>query len=162
MTKKPKLTINDIAQQLGVSKTTVSRAISGKGRISADTRAKVMDYIESCDYHPNAAAKSLAERRSHNLMLVLPGTDFPNAQKILTDIWTEATRHGYNILLCFATEDGKAALVQALDDRKIDGVVLVENSDPLVHLLKRRQIPFAFYDRCRELLLKLQKRSESR
>jgi len=162
MTKKPKLTINDIAQQLGVSKTTVSRAISGKGRISADTRAKVMDCIESCNYHPNAAAKSLAERRSHNLMLVLPGTDFPNAQKIMTDVWAEATRQDYNVLLCFATEDGKTALLQALDDRKIDGVVLVENSDLLVPLLKHWQIPFAFYDRCRELLLKLQKRSGSR
>ena len=44
--QKQNLTIDDIARELGVSKTTISRAISGKGRIGAETRAKVLDYIE--------------------------------------------------------------------------------------------------------------------
>ena len=45
MTQKRNITIDDIARDLGVSKTTVSRAISGKGRISENTRVKVMEYI---------------------------------------------------------------------------------------------------------------------
>ena len=61
MTIKPNLTIDDIARELGVSKTTVSRAISGKGRISAATRERVQAYIEKHNYKPNASAKSLAE-----------------------------------------------------------------------------------------------------
>ena len=54
MTIKPSLTIDDIARELGVSKTTVSRAISGKGRISTATRERVQAYIEEHNYKPNA------------------------------------------------------------------------------------------------------------
>ena len=69
MTIKPSLTIDDIARELGVSKTTVSRAISGKGRISAATRERVQAYIEEHNYKPNASAKSLAESKTYNLAL---------------------------------------------------------------------------------------------
>ena len=50
------LTIADIAQELGVSKTTVSRAISGKGRIGEGTRNRVLQYIEAHNYSPNVLA----------------------------------------------------------------------------------------------------------
>ena len=69
---KHNLTIDDIARDLGVSKTTVSRAISGKGRISEATRARVQEYIQKHNYRPNAAAKGLAESRTYNIALVLP------------------------------------------------------------------------------------------
>ena len=52
-----KITIADVADHLGVSKTTVSRAISGKGRISEETRMRVLEYIEAADYKPNVIAK---------------------------------------------------------------------------------------------------------
>ncbi len=61
------ITITDVADALGISKTTVSRAISGKGRIGADTRQKVMDYIEMYNYKPNIIAKSLANSRTYNI-----------------------------------------------------------------------------------------------
>ena len=67
------LTINDIAEELGVSKTTVSRAISGKGRIGAETRKKVLAYIEEHNYRPNVIAKGLAQNKTYNLGLALPG-----------------------------------------------------------------------------------------
>lgn len=50
-------TIEDIARELGVSKTTVSRAISGKGRISQATRDRVRAFIKEHDYRPNVVAK---------------------------------------------------------------------------------------------------------
>ncbi len=56
-TEDKNLTINDIADALGVSKTTVSRAISGKGRIGEETRARVLQYIEAHNYRPNVIAK---------------------------------------------------------------------------------------------------------
>jgi DNA-binding LacI/PurR family transcriptional regulator len=55
-----KLTISDIARDLGLSKSTISRAISGKGRISKATTLKVQDYIRKYNYKPNAIAKGLA------------------------------------------------------------------------------------------------------
>ena len=50
------LTIADIAQELGVSKTTVSRAMSGKGRIGEETRKRVQEYVEAHHYSPNVVA----------------------------------------------------------------------------------------------------------
>ena len=69
------LTIDDIAEALGVSKTTVSRAISGKGRISAATTARVKDYISRIHYKPNAVARGLAQQRTFNIGVVCP-TDY--------------------------------------------------------------------------------------
>ena len=71
--EKRTYTIDDIARELGVSKTTVSRAISGKGRIGEATRKKVLTFIAEHDYRPNALAKGLALMRTNNIRLVLPG-----------------------------------------------------------------------------------------
>ena len=64
-------TIEDIARELGVSKTTVSRAISGKGRISQATRDRVRAFIKEHDYRPNVVAKGLAQRKTYNIALLL-------------------------------------------------------------------------------------------
>ena len=151
MTKK-NLTIDDIARDLGVSKTTVSRAISGKGRISAATRGIIMDYANAHNYRPSAAAKGLAESRTRNLMLVI---DENSSQKAIRSVWEEAIRQDYSILLCYATEQGKASLVKALDNRKIEGVILAVADSALTNLLKQRQIPCCTPDNCRKLMHKL-------
>ena len=69
MKKKTNITIDDIARDLGVSKTTVSRAISGKGRISNATRERIQEYIQRTNYRPSAAAKGLAESKTYYELL---------------------------------------------------------------------------------------------
>lgn len=143
------LTIDDIARALGVSKTTVSRAISGKGRISAATRSKVLDYIEIHNYIPNAAAKSLAERRTYNLALVLPhsflGLDLPFLRQSMSAVCQEAFLFDYNVMVCLATGKESDPLVRTLDHRKVDCVILTRTAenDPITELLIDREIPFA-------------------
>lgn len=68
-----KITIDDVAGALGVSKTTVSRAISGKGRISEGTRQRVLEYIKKYHYRPNVVAKGLANSKTYNIGWVIPG-----------------------------------------------------------------------------------------
>jgi DNA-binding LacI/PurR family transcriptional regulator len=143
------LTIDDIARDLGVSKTTVSRAISGKGRISEATRAKVTEYIQQCNYRPSAAAKGLAESKTYNLALVLPKSfiqlDLPYIRQAMNAICEEAFIWDYNILVCLSTDAYPESLLRTLDNRKVDGVILsrtVEN-DALVDVLTERGIPFA-------------------
>ena len=51
--RRKKVTIEDIANALGCSKTTVSRALSGKGRIGENTRGQILNYAKSCGYKPN-------------------------------------------------------------------------------------------------------------
>ena len=62
--------ITQIAQALGVSKTTVSRAISGNGRISAATRQRVLDYVKEHNYTPSMMARGLVKRCSYNICLL--------------------------------------------------------------------------------------------
>ena len=69
--EKKDITIADVAEALGVSKTTVSRAISGKGRIGKETRKRVLEYIEEHDYKPNAIAKGLAQSKTYNICVVI-------------------------------------------------------------------------------------------
>ena len=149
MTNKPNLTIDDIARELGVSKTTVSRAISGKGRISAATRDRVQAFIELHNYRPNAAAKGLAESRTYNLALVLPrdfiNLDIPFYRRSMSAICEEAFFHDYNVMVCLSTDNDHSSLTRTLDYRKVDGVILtrtVENDD-MLDLLTKRGIPFA-------------------
>ena len=149
MNKPKNLTIDDIAAQLGVSKTTISRAISGKGRISAATRERVMEYIQKTHYRPSAAAKGLAESKTYNLALLVPRSlfklDMPFIRRSMTAICEEAFLQDYNILLCLSTDDNHASLLRTVDNRKVDGVILsrtVEN-DPAMEVLVNRGIPFA-------------------
>lgn len=149
MKLKPNLTIDDIARVLGVSKTTVSRAISGKGRISQATRDRVLAYIQRTNYRPNVAAKALAENKTYNLALVLPKTfislDLPFIRKSMSAICEEAFSRNYHILICLCADDDPSHLVHILDHRKADGVILartVEN-DHLAELLIKRKVPFA-------------------
>lgn len=149
MERKQNLTIDDIARELGVSKTTVSRAISGKGRISPATRARIQEYIQACNYRPSAAAKGLAESKTYNVALVVPKSlfklDMPFFRKSMGAICEEAFLQDYNILLCLSTDDSSAHLLRTLDDRKVDGVILSRtvDNDALVDMLLQRGIPFA-------------------
>jgi DNA-binding LacI/PurR family transcriptional regulator len=149
MTIKPSITIDDIARELGVSKTTVSRAISGKGRISAATRERVQAYIEEHNYKPNASAKSLAESRTYNLALVLPRDfiklDFPFIRLAMSAIVDESFQMGYNVMICLEDNYASMPLIRTLDYRKVDGVILTRTmeEDPIVELLIKRGIPFA-------------------
>ena len=149
MTIKPSITIDDIARELGVSKTTVSRAISGKGRISAATRERVQAYIEEHNYKPNASAKSLAESRTYNLALVLPRDfmklDLPFIRQAMSAIVDEAFLLGYNVMICLEADFESAPLIRTLDYRKVDGVILTRTmeDDPILELLIKRGIPFA-------------------
>lgn len=68
----PDLTLEDIAKQAKVSRSTVSRVVNGYPNVREDVRKRVLEVIQSTGYHPNAAARTLASQRSWTLGLVLP------------------------------------------------------------------------------------------
>lgn len=146
--KDKNLTIGDIADELGVSKTTVSRAISGKGRIGEQTRRKVLAYIEEHNYSPNVIAKGLAQNKTYNLGIVLPGdyniAELPFFQSCMLGISRIASAEGYDVLLSMVTEDNIAQLERAVTNRKIDGAILTRTlvNDAPMRYLKENGIPF--------------------
>jgi len=65
-------TIKDIAKDLGLSASTVSRALLDSHEVSAETRKKVKDYAKKINYHSNPAARSLKNSRSYSIGVMVP------------------------------------------------------------------------------------------
>ncbi len=143
-----KLTISDVAEALGVSKTTVSRAISGKGRIGKDTRERVLTYIEKHNYKPNVLAKGLAQLKTYNIGVMLPEdytvVDLPFFQSCLVGIEETAISMDYDILLTMSRGRDCAQLMRMVENHKVDGVILMRTftEDAHVEYLKTQNIPF--------------------
>lgn len=143
-----KMTIDDIAKDLGTSKTTVSRAISGKGRIGQKTRERVLQYINENNYRPSAIAKGLAQSKTFNIAFVMPGdygnADLPFFQKCMWGISEAASKRDYDIIISMVEEGDISRLVRLIDNHKIDGVILsrtLEKDEPAAYLLSSN-IPF--------------------
>jgi len=142
------LTISDVAKALGVSKTTVSRAISGKGRIGAETRERVLAYIKEHNYKPNALAKGLAQLKTFNLGVVLPEdytlVDLPFFQTCLMGISEVAVSMDYDILLTMGRENENTQLMRMVENHKVDGIILMRTftKDQSVEYLKEMGTPF--------------------
>ena len=146
--KNKRLTLQDIAEDLHISKTTVSRVLSGKGRIGQATKELVMEYVRTHDYHPNLMAKGLAEAKTWNIGVVLQGnaamSDMPFFQNCLFGVASEVKARNYDVLLAINDGDGTDGLERILRMQKIDAVILtrVLENDKNVELLKESEMPF--------------------
>lgn len=141
------ITIGDIAEDLGLSKTTISRAISGKGRIGTDTKQKVQDYIKEHNYKPNVIAKGLAQSKTYNIGVILPADanliEIPFFQSCLMGICEAAASLDYDVVVTTVTEDDITLLKRLINNQKVDGVVLTRSlvNDMPVKYLKETGIP---------------------
>ncbi len=140
-----KVSTSKIAKELGVSKSTVSRALNGKGRISEKTRKMILDKARDYDYVPGQK-KSLPE--SKNIAVVIPDDsekcDIPFFQNCLVGISEAVYKSGYDVILVVQKKNDITPLVRIVQGKKADGVVLtriVEN-DENVSYLKNVGIPF--------------------
>jgi DNA-binding LacI/PurR family transcriptional regulator len=143
-----KITISDVAEALEVSKTTVSRAISGKGRISEGTRRRVMAYIKENHYRPNVVAKGLAKSKTYNIGWVMPGdsrvADLPFFQRCMMGVGEVAASEDYDILLSQVFDNDMSQLKHVVKNRKVDGIVLGRTlvDDERIAFLMESDIPF--------------------
>lgn len=146
-TVEKKLTIADVADYLGVSKTTVSRAISGKGRVSEETRKRVQQYIDRMDYKPNVIAKGLAQSKTFNIAVMLPMDcdmqELPFFQNCMCGICESAAKRDYDVLSVYTTAGGLGGLERIISNHKVDGVVLTRTlvEDAAAEYLKKKNIP---------------------
>lgn len=146
-TSKP-LTIGDIADALGVSKTTVSRAISGKGRIGGETKARVLRYITEHHYTPSAIAKALAKSTTYNVSVVLPGecsmVELHYYQSCINGVVSLASSMEYDVIITPVFEDDISQLKRAVANHKVDGVIVSRtvNVEETIKYLQEVQMPF--------------------
>lgn len=142
------LTVGEIARELGVSATTVSRALSGKGRVSPETRERVLAYAERFGYSSAGASSPLERRRTNNLALVIPShfvrLDLPFLRKCMGAVCRMAAQREYDILMCYADERNTEQLRRQLAAHKVDGVILSRTltEDPCLELVRQYGVPY--------------------
>lgn len=100
-------TIRDVAQKAGVSQSTVSRVLNNTGYyVSAGTRARVMQAVESLDYSPSAIAVSLSKSRSRIIGVVVPQIFAPFFSELFYTADKIAEQYDYRLLLCNSDASG--------------------------------------------------------
>ena len=119
--------LNQIATLLGVSVATVSNALSGKGRVSADLADKVRTTAAELGYTPSLAGRALRTGRSQVLGLVLPDISNPLFPQIAQAIENAASNAGYGVLIADARGDvgRQTEAISRLVEHDVDGVVIV-------------------------------------
>lgn len=150
------ISIEEIAKALGVSKTTVSRALSGKGRISEATRSRVRAYVASTGAAPTVRARWTEKTATHNLTMIIPPhfvhLDLPFLRKCMGGISMMAAQRGYDLLLCYASASDTSQLERQLSNHKTDGVILSRamEDDPCLDLLQQYHVPYVVIGRCED------------
>ena len=143
-----KITIGDVAGALGISKTTVSRAISGKGRIGEATRQRVLEYIDKYGYQPSPIAKGLANQKTYNIVWIIPGdsdmAELPFFQKCMAGVIRMAEQKDYDVLISVVFENDVGNLRRIVNNKKADGAILGRTllKDGNISFLKESGFPF--------------------
>ena len=140
-------TIGDVAKAAGVSRSTVSYALSGKRAISGETRERIEEAIRELGFTPNAGARALATSQTKVIGLLVQffGDEFsPAMLQYVLPISDAAREAGYDILMV-TEDDGPHALKRITDSDMVDGVVLlnVAHDDPRVPPLRAARQPGA-------------------
>jgi DNA-binding LacI/PurR family transcriptional regulator len=146
VTRRP-IGIRDVAAAAGVSITTVSHALNGKGRLPEETRERVRDVARRLGYQPSAIARSLAGGRSGVIGLTVSQAegipmslgDYDYFVQLMNAATSAALDEGYSLVLVPA-----AAATETLDRLQVDGAVVVDPvvDDPAVGRLRQGRIPF--------------------
>lgn len=120
-----KLTIKDIALMAGVSKATVSRVLNDSKPVSEDIRKKVINVIEETNFQPSQVARSLINKETKLIGVIIPDVSNPVFSKIIQGVEQEAIKNGYNVLLCNSRylEEAEIDYLDILRDKEVDGLV---------------------------------------
>lgn len=146
-------TIKDIAKALGLSTSTVSRALNGSYEIGAETKKLVLEYAEKVNYRPNPIALSLKEQKSHSIGVVVCEVANDYFSQAINGIESIAYNRGYHVIITQTHEsfDRESANVQHLLSRHVDGLLVslsAETTDTAPYkYLHEKGFPIVFFDR---------------
>ena len=145
-------TIADVAREAGVSVSTVSHVVNGTRRVSPATASAVKAVIDAVGYHPNVVARSLKTASTQSVGIAISAIANPYFSDIICAIETECARLGMMVFLSDTQDDPvrELAVLTALHQRRVDGVILAPSADPerraLVYLHATR-LPCVLVDR---------------
>lgn len=147
------VTIKDIAKALGISTSTVSRALRDSYEISPETKQLVLDCAEKLNYQPNPIAQSLKERKTRSIGVVVCEIANSFFSQVINGIESIAYEKGYNVIISQSHESYEREItdLQYLSSRSVDGLLIsisTETND-ISHLqaLHLKGLPIVMFDR---------------
>jgi DNA-binding LacI/PurR family transcriptional regulator len=119
--------MKDIASILGVSESTVSRAINNKPGVGEETKKKILDVAKRYNYQPNLLARNLARQESNMIGLILPDISSLFYSEVTRAIQDVATKNDYQVIVCNTDgdEEREAAYIEWLQGNKIAGIIFL-------------------------------------
>lgn len=147
------VTIKDIAKALGISVSSVSRALRDSYEISEPTKNKVKEYAEKHNYRPNPIALSLKERKTRSIGVVLPEIANTFFSQVIDGIESVAYKKSYNVIITQSKESAEREnmILSYLSSRSVDGLIVsVSANTTNSHIFRELQedgISIVFVDR---------------
>jgi len=151
--KSKQITLKDIAQQLKVSKVTVSKALRDHPDIGVQMKQRVRETAEQLGYVPNFMARNLSSRRSSTIGLVVPKIAHHFFASTIEAIYETADAHNYEVILTVSQENAQSEIkhIQTLLSMRVDGLlvsVTEQTKDTTIfETVKKRNVPLVFFDR---------------
>lgn len=153
---KQKITLKHIARELGVSISTVSKALKNSEEISFDTKEKIQAFAKLYNYKPNNIAVSLKNKRTKNIGVVIPDIVHHFFTTVFRGIEKYANEQGYNVIICVSDEtfDKEVINMEMLNNGSIDGFIMslsaeTQQKNDITHLREvvDQGIPLVLFDR---------------
>lgn len=147
------ITIKDIARELKISPSTVSRALKNHPDISVETKKAVNELALKSNYQPNAVALSLKQRRSNTIGVIIPEIVHYFFSSVISGIEDVAYDAGFNVIICQSNEkyDREMVNTRTLLANRVDGILVsiskeTQNFDHF-YKVRENEVPLVFYDR---------------
>ncbi|MEA1785548.1 LacI family DNA-binding transcriptional regulator [Arenibacter sp. GZD96] len=156
---KQKITLKQLARELEVSISTVSKALKNSDEISQDTKDKIQAFAKFYNYKPNNIAVSLKNRRTKNIGVIIPDIVHHFFTTVFRGIEKYANGHGYNVIVCVSDEsfDKEVINMEMLANGSIDGFIMALSAETQLkkdynHLreVTEQGIPLVLFDRVTE------------
>lgn len=149
-----RVSLQDIADMLGLSRTTVSWVLSGKGdeqHISLETQQKVLKGAADLNYKPNLIAKTLRMGKTHTIGLIIPSIEDQFYSEVAKAVELEAYKRGYTLTLGSSESEKsrESNLIQVFKDKLIDGLIIAPTkySQQEIRNMGEQAFPFVLFDR---------------
>jgi LacI family transcriptional regulator len=148
------ITLQDIANQLNISKATVSIVLNGHGdekRVSKGTQERIIQFAREHNYRANYLARGLSLGKSDTIGLIVPNIGDSYFARIARRIESKARRSGYNVVYSSTREnrERESELIQTMISRGVDGLIIASSQKNQEDMLKLKEgkFPFVLIDR---------------
>lgn len=151
-------TLKEIAETLGISITTVSKALKNYSDVSEKTRKAVLALAEELNYTPNSFAVNLRTKESKTIGLIIPEVVHHFFSNVINGIIAEAEKKGYLVIILQSNEslELEKKQVALLINKRVDGIIMSlsneSNNDFHIKEILRKEIPFVQFDKISKLI----------